>query len=543
MKIFSKIRESLRKLSKTAVITIAALGILAGIGIATKLVTAEFYPNRTPFDYSKPCNPNDDNIYDRCGSLTGPVFNSFINTPSYGDERAFVDARRSDQTSGSDLYKNVLPNVTEGSKEIVVRMYVHNNANQSTNASGLGIAKNAKVRVFVPTATSKALRARGYISADNAAVVEDTVDFTASNEFKVAYIPGSAKLFDNDNFKSGVQLADSIVTTGAPIGSDALDGKFKGCFDYEAIIELKLKVTTKESSSVKFEKQVRKKGDKTWVESVNTKPGDEVEWLLTSQNTGEAVQNNMIVRDVLPPHVKLTSGSVKWIAPSQTATQNDKPLFDGGINIGNYAKNGGSYMMFSTKILGDLPADKCEVRVRNLAYVKSDQTKETEDSADVVIKKDNCVPPQPEKPTYDCKAVSLKELGGRKIRVTVTPAMTGDVTVKHYVYDFGDGSTPLVTDKDTAEYTYAKDGNYVTRVKIAFTVGGETKEVESDKCAAPVTFTTEVKGEQTPPTVLPSTGPTAVIGIFVATSVAGAISYNVVYRRLYRQYNARQRVV
>ncbi len=533
MKIFSKIRESFRKLSKTAVVTVAALGILAGVGIAAKLVTAEFYPNRTPFDYSKPCNPNDSDIYDRCGSLTGPVFNSFINTPSYGDERAFVDARRSDQNTGDDLYKNVLPNVTEGSKEVVVRMYIHNNANQSTNASGLGVAKNTKVRVFVPTATSQALRARGYISADNAAVVEDTVDFTANKEFKMSYVPGSAKLYDNDNFKNGVQLADTIVTTGAPIGSDALDGKFKGCFEYEAVVELKLKVTPKENPNVKFEKQVRKKGDKTWVESVNTKPGDEVEWLLTTQNTGDAVLNGVTVRDVLPPHVKLVNGSVKWIAPSQTVTQNDKPLFDGGINIGNYAKNGGAYIMFTTKVQDDLPADKCEVRVRNLAYMKSDKTKETEDSADVVIKKDKCVPPQPEKPKYDCKAVSLKELGGRKVRVSVTPTMTGDVTVKHYTYDFGDGSTPLVTDKDTVEYTYAKDGNYVTRVKVAFNVGDEVKEVDSDNCAAPVTFTTEVKGEQTP-TVLPATGPTELVGIFVATSFAGAIAYNVVYRRFSR---------
>lgn len=529
MKIFNKIRESFRKLSKTALVAIAALGILAGIGIAAKMAVAEFYPNRTPYDYNKPCNPNDDDKYDRCGSLEGPVFNSFINTPSYGDERAFLDARRSDQTSGDDLYKNVLPNVTEGSKEIVVRMYVHNNANQSLNESGKGIARNTRVRVFVPTATSDALRARGYITADNAAMVEDTVDFTASNPFKVNYIPGSAKMYDNGKFKQGVKLSDDIVTTGALIGSDKLDGNVKGCFEYAIVVEMKLKVTPKETPSVKFDKQVRKKGDKNWTESVTTKPGDEVEWLLTTQNTGDAVLNDVTVRDVLPPHIKLVNGSVKWIAPSQTVTQKDKPLFDGGINIGNYAKGGGAYIMFSTKVLGDLPADKCEVRVRNLAYMKSKKTKEVEDSADVVIKKDDCVPPKPEKPAYDCKAVTLKELGGRKIRVNVTPTMTGDVTVKHYTYDFGDGSAPLVTDKETVEYAYAKDGNYVTRVKITFNVGDKVKEVDSDHCAAPISF----EGEQPKPQVLPATGPAEIVGIFVATTAAGAIAYNVVYRRFY----------
>lgn len=537
MKIFDKIRYNSRKLIKLTIVTVAALGFVTGLGFGVKHAVAEFYPNRTPFDYSKPCNPNDNDIYDRCGSMTGPVFNSFINTPSYGDERAFVDARRSDQTA-SGSYKNVLNNVHEGSKEIVVRMYVHNNANQSTNESGLGIARNTKVRVAVPSAESSALRARGYITADNAATVEDTVDFTAGGQqFSVEYVPGSATLFDNDNFKSGVKLADSIVTTGAPIGSDALDGNLKGCFEYEAVVQIKLKVTTKKNPKVDFTKQVRIKGEKDWKEVVTTKPGQEVEWLLTTQNTGQAVLNNIVVRDVLPPHVQLTRGSVKWIDASQNAGQNDKPLFDGGINVGNYAPGSGFYMMFATKVKGDLPEGKCEVRVRNLAYVKSTQTPdESKDSADVIIKKDGCKPPKPTKPQYDCKLLTLKELGGRKIRVSVTPTMSEGVTVKHYVYDFGDGSTPLVTDKNTVEYTYAKDGNFVTRVKIAFNVDGAVKVVDSDVCAAPVTFKTpgqpEVKGDQTP-TVLPATGPAELVGVFVSTTVAGMIAYNVVYRRFY----------
>lgn len=528
MKLFSKISQNFRKISKLAIITIAVLGFVTALGFGVKFAVAEFYPDRTPFDYSKPCDPTDSDIYDRCGSLTGPVFNSFINTPSYGDERAFVDARRSDQTSGDDIYKNVLPDVTEGSKEVVVRMYVHNNANQSTNESGLGVAKNTKVRVSVPTGTSQALRTRGYVTADNAAMVEDTVDFTANKEFSVSYVPGSATLYDNDNFKNGVQLADSIVTTGAPIGSDKLDGNLKGCFEYEAVVELKLKVTPKENPQVDFDKQVRKKGDKEWKEVVATKPGDEVEWLLKTQNTGEAVLNDVTVRDVLPPHVQLVSGSVKWIAPSQTVTQDDGPLFSGGINAGNYAKGGGFYVMFTTKVLGDFEETKCEVRVRNLAYVKSKQTpKESEDSADVIIKREKCVPQVSE---YDCVAVTLKELGDRKIRVFVETTMSEDVSIKHYVYDFGDGSEPLVTDKDSVEYTYAKDGNYVVRVKVAFNVDGKIKVVESDNCAAPVTYKTDVKGEQTPP-ILPVTGPADIAGIFAATTFAGMIAYNVVYRR------------
>lgn len=533
MNVFSKIRESFRKLSKTTIVAIAVLGILAGIGLAAKMVVAEWYPNRTPYDYNKPCNPNDDDKYDGCGSLEGPVFNSFINTPAYGDERAFLDARRSDQTTGSNRYKNVLPDVTEGSKEVVVRLYVHNNANQSTNASGLGVARNTQVRVMVPTGTNNSLRAVGYITADNADMVEDTVDFTATKDFSLSYVPGSAVMYNNRN-KDGIKLSDSIVTTGAKVGSgDKADGVVKGCFEYEIVVELKLKVTPKDSK-IKFDKQVALPGDgSNWKEEVSTKPGDTVKWLISFQNIGTTNLTKVNINDKLPPHVKVVPGTVKWIytgtdGRSITADQNDTQFFTtGGLNFGDWKPKGGFYVRFDTKVLGDF--EECEVTIRNVARSKSDQTKTIEDYADVRIKKDDCVPSQPEKPTYDCKAITLKELGGRKVRVSVTPTMTGDAKVKHYTYDFGDGSAPLLTDKDTVEHTYSKDGIYATRVKVAFSVGGKVKEVDSDNCAASVKF----EGEQPKPEVLPVTGPANIVGIFVATSVAGAIAYNVVYRRYY----------
>lgn len=544
----SKISRNLRRFNKLITI-IAVISATIGIVAASKLAIAEFYPDRTPYDYSKPCDPNDSNKYDRCGSLDGPVFNSFINTPSYGDERAFVDARRSDQTGTGDLYKNVLNDVDEGSKEIVVRMYVHNNANQSTNSSGVGIARNTKVRVLLPTAENSSLRARGYISADNADTVEDTVDFTAKQPFTVAYVPGSAVLYNNDSFKNGVKLSDNIVTTGALIGTDKLDGNVKGCFEYESVIEIKLKVSTKETPKLKFEKEVRKKGSKDWQKHISTKPGDEVEWLLTAQNVGENVLNNVTLRDVLPPHVKLVPGSVTWIAPSQTVVQGDKPLFDGGIIIGNYATNGGAYIKFNTKILNDLPEDKCEIVIRNLAYAKSDQTSEIEDYADVSIKKDNCNPPKPEKPTqpkpeekpvYECKALDLVVIGKRTVKVTVTPRTKGNVSVSYYTYSFGDNTPEMMTDKDTVEHTFEQDGTYVVRVTITFDVNNRSTNVDSDLCSAPITFTSEQPLTPAPtspkpenPSALPSTGPTEIVGIFVATTVAGMIAYNMVYRRYY----------
>lgn len=234
------------------------------------------------------------------------MFNSFINTPSYGDERSFADARRSDESITS--YKNSVPNVTDGSKEVVIRTYVHNNANQNLNTNGSGIAHNTKVRVLIPTATSNGLRARSYISADNASQVEDTVDFTSTRNFSLQYVPGSAKLYNNGVFANGVQISDTVVTTGALIGDDALDGNLPGCFGYASVVEIHVKIT-----AVNFTKEVRVKGDKAWLNSVSVKPGQHEEWLMSFQNVGSTDVTGVNMSDKLPPHLSVIPGSVKYI--------------------------------------------------------------------------------------------------------------------------------------------------------------------------------------------------------------------------------------
>jgi len=77
---------------------------------------AEFYPDRPVFDYQKRARDcasvtRPDTRRSRCGAVD-PVFNSFVNTPSYGDERAFLDAR-SRKTQKAELTGTCL---TSGSR-------------------------------------------------------------------------------------------------------------------------------------------------------------------------------------------------------------------------------------------------------------------------------------------------------------------------------------------------------------------------------------------------------------------------------------------
>lgn len=534
-----KLSNKIRSLSRKGKLAVAVLAL--GVGIALPFaVQAEFSPGRPTFDYNKagngdcsdPNNPARQN--GRCGSMDGPVFNSFVNTPSYGDERAFVDARRSDQTAAGS-YKNVLPDVTKGSKEVVVRMYVHNNANGTTNVSGKGVAKNTKVRLALPNAEGDALRATGYISADNATpqVVADTVDFTSTERFTMDYKPGSAKIFSNGAV-NGAQLSDSVVTTGAPIGHDALNGNMPGCFEYEAVVQVTLTVKPKENPNIGLTKQVRKyqEGQKgNWTKEVNAKPGEEVEWLLNTKNTGAAAMTDVVTRDVLPPHVQLVPGSVKFTNAKGSQTLQDGPLFQSGYNAGRYDPNDNTLITFKTKVLNDF--SECQIRVRNVAFARSKEIpKDIRDDADVVITKENC---KPENPTYSCDLLKAERGEGRTVNYTVNASASGGAVIKNYVFEFGDGET-FTTDKNTASHTYKTDGQFVTRVKVNVQVGNEVKVAESDKCAAPINFTTPNQPPTTPgqPGVggtLPETGAGSTIAIFLAVTTAMTAAYHMVMRR------------
>ncbi len=504
--------------------TLVLAGIIAvGTGFGIGAVQAEFYPDRQPFDYSIPCDATDSNIYDRCGSLTGPVFNSFINTPSYGDERAFADARRSDQTAAGS-YENVLPDVNKGVKEVVIRTYVHNNANQSTNASGQGIATGTKVRIDLPEANSNVLRARSYISADNAALVEDTVDLTGTENFRVEYVPGSAKLYNNTAYSGGVALSDSIVTTGALIGDDALDGELPGCFEYESTVLITVKIIT-ENPNIDFQKEVRKKGESDWKETVTAKPGETVQWLLTTKNTGDSQLDEINVRDVLPPHVELVSGTVRRVDASRDQNLQNGPLFSGGYVVGSYGAGSGVYVLFDTKVLDNF--ETCEVRVRNQAFVSSKQSEERGDTADLVIKKDNC---NEETPVYACTNLTLVKLADNKFKFTTTAQAENGATVKQYTYNYGDDTQEVVTDKNMVEHSYAKPGTYVVTADVTFNVGNQmATDSDNPKCVVKVSY--DVKGTTTPPapttpTVIPNTGAGSTIaGLLAAVTVAGAVAH------------------
>ncbi len=400
---------------------IAAIFASTAILVTGVTVFAGFGPTRPVYDWNNPA--------DRKGSLNGPVFNSFINTPTYGDERNL--ARISEVAPGdTNPIDNSFSEETtaQDGKEYWVRTFVHNNANQSTNcfeqhkdangnctqvdAGAPGIAENTRVRVQIANGVANGVDVMSFISADNAVdkngapmrTVWDTATLVNdSKSFSVAYVPGSAKLY-NPAHQSGLALSDNIVSaSGTPVGYDAMNGSLPGCFEFSAYVYIKVKVS---SPQLTIQKQVRKVGETEWKESVDAKPGETVQWLVKVLNTGSTVQNNVVASDLLPPHLAYVDGSAKWYSASQNGVAYDFNQFtinngNGGYIFGNYAANGGGFLVrFDTKLKDDFK--DCSVAVRNIAHTKSTESpNEQEDFADVKITKENCQPttPTPTTPT------------------------------------------------------------------------------------------------------------------------------------------------
>lgn len=223
-----------------------ALAATVGLVLGANAAHAEYWPPRPIYDYEKepkagtscadPQNLGAD--HSRCGPIDGPVFNSFINTPSVGDERAFFDGRRTDESTHQ--YANIVYGVATGARRVVLHMYVNNNANEAWGARTT--ATGTRVRVALPQNTGDALRAVAYVTAENATppVIEDTIDLVDSDRFRVRYVRGSARMLRD---ATSTPVSDMIVSSeGAPIGSGGQLGHFEAGFDKAVLVELQVDI-------------------------------------------------------------------------------------------------------------------------------------------------------------------------------------------------------------------------------------------------------------------------------------------------------------
>ncbi len=353
------------------------------------------------------------------------VFNSVREGNPYGDERNFI--RLKDASLGDSTYAD--DTKVEPGKEYVAYIYFHNNASTTLNDAAhnyAGIARNTKLRIAIPSVleANKRTGMTAYISADNAdpSEVYDDAFMTATETMSFNFVPGSAVIYSHGAV-NGQKLPDSVFTSGAHIGYDALDGNLPGCAEYSGYVLARF-VTSQPNFSVT--KQVSATGQNKWGEVYAAKVGDTVDFLVTYQNTGNTQQDNVFIKDVLPKGLTYVNGSsvlANSVTPKGEKISNN--VVAKGINIGSYAPKGNAFLKFSAKV-DDVQALCGENALKNVATVSTDNGQKSDDATvtvNVECKPNECKPgiPEGDERCKDVPAVTeLPSTGPRETFIVLT---------------------------------------------------------------------------------------------------------------------------
>lgn len=313
-------------------------------------------------------------------------FNSIVNAPNYGDERAFFTGRDNAVTSGG--WSDPINNMQDG-HTYKLRIYVHNNAKSGLAA---GYAQGVKVGVALPTQTNKQ-EAVATISTTSAnatpKAVTDTLGFKSATDLNLSYVPGSAYL--KTNTLNNVKLSDDIVKGGATVGSEAINGVWKGCFDQVGYIYLLVKVTKPvvEKPGITIAKTVAK-GEATGSTTTATvAPGDKVSYGITVTNNSKADATNVVVRDVMPAGVTVNGATLALNGAAAQPITNYQQLFSkDGINIGTVKAGNKAVIVVKATVNADATGKECSVSLLNTAYASATGIPATSSSATVLVNKD-----------------------------------------------------------------------------------------------------------------------------------------------------------
>lgn len=308
------------------------------------------------------------------------TFDSITDNPNIGDERDFVGIRQAGTNNTWTDNMSVQPG-----KTYTVRMYVHNDAASNLNL----VAQNVTAKFNLPTTTGKSIEVDGYIDSSNASPTEvyDDATFNSSQDFNLAYVPGSLKYENNAFGAAGTPVSESVFTSaGALLGYDKLDGNIPGCMQYAGY--LSFNVTPQFATNFNVTKQVRKDGTDGWHKSVKVNNGDTVDYLLGYQNTSGEEQDNVWFQDTLPKGISYIPGSTQLTNAANTTplTLSNNLTKSTGVNVGNYADNANAYVAFKAKVHDDSLV--CGTKTyTNKVRVTVDNNQYKEATADVVVSK------------------------------------------------------------------------------------------------------------------------------------------------------------
>jgi uncharacterized repeat protein (TIGR01451 family) len=330
---------------------------------------------------------------------THAVFNSIVNNPGLGDERNFVRIRKvGDAKFGDEV-------ALEAGQKYEVYIYYHNNATDKAAAgetpigqTAIGIADNVRMSANFPAKIQKGekLAVNAIISARFSDLVAEDVPRTvwdgayvaASELLYLRYVPGTATIHNGGELNGANIGPDYLFSDeGAVLGYNKWSGILPGCNMYAGYVTYQFQA---DKPDFTMSKKI-KTADGKLVDSVTVNAGAIVEFVVSYQNIGTMVQENVRVRDVLPAGFEYIKGSavLKNNSNPTGGKVNDDLVKEGGMNIGNYA-GGDGYAEISYK--AKVVTDTCEAVVRNrVSVITADGSKD--DIAEVKVA-GTCTPPE-----------------------------------------------------------------------------------------------------------------------------------------------------
>ncbi len=326
------------------------------------------------------------------GALGNDITFNSITNGAIGDERNFVAAKPQGEVADKNIAWKANEIEVKDGETYTIRLYVHNNSPLGTAAIATGVRANFSL----PTTVGKELTAIGYITAPNAKPTKywDEVTFKSDDNFYLEYVDGSATYTNN---KGTFKLPNEVVvSTGAQLGYEQMDGNIPGCYQYDG--EVHIQVVAHKSVTASVEKKVRMKGTKEWSEAVTAKVGDEVEYQIEYVNLLQDSVKNVMIRDILPDNVEYVPGSTKLY---NSIYQNgvevpEETLTTTGINIGDHAAKANSYVRFTGKVI-DKNLACGQNQLVNWANSTSGGEVTAKDDASVMVSK-TCKETEPENP-------------------------------------------------------------------------------------------------------------------------------------------------
>lgn len=279
------------------------------------------------------------------------VFNSIFDKTV--DERKFVSAcEASALGSGQQVsWQNGSIEVQDG-ETYTIRIYVHND-----NLNGYrSVAEKTRVKYVIPTEISNEQEIRGYIASSNALPSEywsSIILKSDTNVFSLHYVAGSFMLHNAATGSRGCHFKDFRNDSYAMIGYKYLDGEYPGGNQYASYISIQVRVVFEAQCRIKTTQRIIGSPDGWWYRTTEAEIDDLVECQFYYLNTSDALQENLMVRYVLPDNMEYIPGStVLYNSNFQKGVGlKDDTVTTSGINIGHYKPQGNAYVRFTARVI------------------------------------------------------------------------------------------------------------------------------------------------------------------------------------------------